>query len=1381
MFRYFIYNTQTYHTMKKLLIFTISIVLTALCSRAQIITTIGGNGIAGYSGDGGMATSASINTPQGIVFDTSGNLIFSDYANHRIRKINTAGIITTIAGTGTWAYTGDGGPATAATLSRPTGLAIDNIGNLFIVDPDNNCIRKIDPSGIISTVAGNGIAGFSGDDGPATAAQLNFPYGVVLDNMGSIIIAEKTNNRLRKVDSLGIITTIAGTGSVLFGGDGGPATAASFNPFGVGIDYAMNLYVIGNSRIRKINSSGIINTIAGTGALGYSGDGGPATAAQLNNPFSIVVDSFGDIYFPDQANNRIRAINPSGVIKTIAGTGVLGYSGDGGPATAAKMNSPFGIMIDKFGSIYISDQNNNRIRKITCSIPYSGIISGLSSVCVGSTITLTNTTTGGIWSSTNAYATVIGGVVTGISAGIDTINYTTSNDCGTATATATFIVTINPLPIAGTIVGASSLCTGTTTTLTDIATGGVWSATNGHAIVSGGIVSGITTGVDTILYIVINSCGAATSSNIVTINPSPSAGSISGLVSVCQSSSINLTDGVIGGIWTSSNTTIATIGSSGIVTGVSSGSTIISYAVTNTCGTAYSTQLITVNPLPTAGTITGAATVCVGSTILLTDFTMGGFWSATNGNAIIASGGVVYGMIAGVDTISYTYTNSCGTAVVTKTVTVNPLPNAGTINGLSNVCVSSTITLSDIVSGGTWNSSNTAIGTIGSSGIVTGINAGTTTISYSFTNSCGSATTTKIVTINPLPNAGTISGVSNLCVGSSTTLTDGVIGGTWVASNGNAIITSGGSIYGMAIGVDTISYVFTNSCGIATVIKIVTINPLPIAGTITGEASICAGTTTTLSDAATGGTWTSSTLTSATVGSTGIVTGVAVGSSTITYTVINSCGTAIATHLLVVNPLPNAGSIIGPTSVCTGSNITLSDTTTGGTWTASNSNATVSSVGDVYGLISGVDTIYYHTSNSCGTAMASKTITINPMPIAAGISGSSEVCVSASVLLTDMSTGGIWSVTNSNASIGSTGIVTGVISGFDTVRYTVINSCGSDTAVHVITITTIPNAGTITGVATVCTGSSIALTDAVVGGIWTSSNSHGIVSSFGIVTGITGGLDTIKYIVTNACGSSFAIKIVTINASPNAGSISGPSSVCVDAHVILTDLSPGGVWSSTNGDATIASGTVSGVSSGTDTIKYTVSNSCGTAVAEFEIVVEPLPHAGTITGLDTLCAGMSIMLSDTSAGGIWSSVTGAATVSSTGLVTGLHSGVDTVRYTVTNSCGSVIAKRPILVRQAGDCTTAVALSTGATDISVMPNPNKGLFTIKGAFAGMSDNEVTIEVSSMLGQTVYKRQLITKEGIINESIQLSNSIANGMYLLTIISGNEVKMFHVVVEQ
>ncbi len=490
----------------------------SFAQTCAVITTIAGNGTGSFSGDGGPSTAATINVPQGIAFDTSGNMFFSDYGNRRIRKITSTGVISTIAGTGVMGYTGDGGAATLATIIYPTGLTVDSVGNIYFTDPGCHVIRKITTSGIISTVAGTGFAGFSGDGGPATAAQLNTVAYVAFDNLGNLIIADNLNHRVRKINSAGVISTIAGTGIAGFSGDGGSATLAQLNqPASIVTDAMGNIYVgeAAGNRFRKINSTGTITTFAGTGIAGYSGDGGPATAANciISNG---CIDHLGKFYFADQIDHRVRIINASGIINNFAGTGIAGFSGDGGAATAAKLNGPYLMTVDYAGNFYIADQNNNRIRKIVSS-PDS--ISGSASLCAGSTITLTNVTSGGIWSSSLPGVATVGGstgVVSGVSSGIATISYTVSTVCGTLVATK--IVTINPFPSAGTITGLSIVGIGSNITLSDTATGGTWSATNSNATVSSsGVVTGVTAGIDTIYYIKTNVCGSDTAKMIITI------------------------------------------------------------------------------------------------------------------------------------------------------------------------------------------------------------------------------------------------------------------------------------------------------------------------------------------------------------------------------------------------------------------------------------------------------------------------------------------------------------------------------------------------------------------------------------------------------------------------------------------------------------------------------------------------------------------------------------------------------------------------------------------------------------------------------------------------------------------------------------------------
>ena len=352
---------------------------------AGVISTVAGSGTEGFGGDGGPAVAAQLNTPAGVALDGAGNLYFADLRNHRIRKVDAAGVISTVAGAGSTGesgggFGGDGYPATAAQLNFPSGVALDGSGNLYIADGFNNRIRKVDSAGVISTVAGGGLPG--GDGYPATAAQLNFPSGVALDGSGNLYIADTWNGRIRKVDAAGVISTVAGSERFGgFGGDGGPAVAAQLrNPYDVALDGAGNLYIAdtSNDRIRKVDTAGVISTVAGNGTEGYGGDGGPATAAQLNSPQSVALDGAGNLYIADRLNHRIRKVDATGVITTVAGDGTVGgrfgagaYGGDGGPAVAAQLFSPNGMALDGAGNLYIADTGNDRIRKVDAA----GVIS----------------------------------------------------------------------------------------------------------------------------------------------------------------------------------------------------------------------------------------------------------------------------------------------------------------------------------------------------------------------------------------------------------------------------------------------------------------------------------------------------------------------------------------------------------------------------------------------------------------------------------------------------------------------------------------------------------------------------------------------------------------------------------------------------------------------------------------------------------------------------------------------------------------------------------------------------------------------------------------------------------------------------------------------
>ncbi|OJJ19190.1 hypothetical protein BKI52_20475 [marine bacterium AO1-C] len=356
-------------------------------ANTGIITTIAGNGNSSFAGDGGLATAAQISSPDGVVVDAAGNVYIADNGNARIRKVDaTTGIMSTIMGNGGSGFTGEGGAATAAG-AEPYRMALDPQGDIYFTDDHYTYVGKVEAStGFLIRVAGNGSSGYTsgywGDGGLATSAGLASPRGITRDAVGNLYIADMSNHRVRKIDAnTGIITTIAGTGTSGFSGDGGSATSAQLkNPAGLVLDATGNLFITdaGNSRIRKIDANtGIITTIAGDGTFGFAGDGGLATAAKFNGLNGIALDASDNLYLTDAFNYRIRKINlTTGVITTVAGDGVRRFGGDGGPATAASFNVPEGLVIDNSGNLYIADQYNNRVRKIDAT---TGNISTISS------------------------------------------------------------------------------------------------------------------------------------------------------------------------------------------------------------------------------------------------------------------------------------------------------------------------------------------------------------------------------------------------------------------------------------------------------------------------------------------------------------------------------------------------------------------------------------------------------------------------------------------------------------------------------------------------------------------------------------------------------------------------------------------------------------------------------------------------------------------------------------------------------------------------------------------------------------------------------------------------------------------------------------------
>ena len=342
-----------------------------------VIRTVAGSNQRGFSGDGGSAVSAAFDQPRAAAAGPDGTVYIADTFNHRIRRVDPGGAVTTLAGTGQAAFSGDGGPASAATLHWPHGVAVDPGGaGLYIADSANHRIRRVDlASGVIMTVAGNGTAGWAGDGGPAVAAQLQDPKAVWAAASGDLYVADSGNERIRRVDPSGTISTIAGTGIQGYSGDGGPALAAQFDgPRGLAGDGVGNLYVAddNNNRVRRIDPSGIMTTLAGTGTPAFSGDGGPARAAELNHPRGVAVDGRGNVFIADSMSHRVRMVDPGGVISTVAGCGRQGFGGDGGPATVARLFEPRGVAVNAAGHLFVADTYNDRIRRVEDPRPGGG-------------------------------------------------------------------------------------------------------------------------------------------------------------------------------------------------------------------------------------------------------------------------------------------------------------------------------------------------------------------------------------------------------------------------------------------------------------------------------------------------------------------------------------------------------------------------------------------------------------------------------------------------------------------------------------------------------------------------------------------------------------------------------------------------------------------------------------------------------------------------------------------------------------------------------------------------------------------------------------------------------------------------------------------------
>ncbi len=871
-------------------------------------------------------------------------------------------------------------------------------------------------------------------------------------------------------------------------------------------------------------------------------------------------------------------------------------------------------------------------------MPLPNPIAGATGICMGLSTTLSGSPSPGTWTSSNTSVATIHpstGFVSSVSIGTATISYKISTGCITTT---TLAVTTSPSAITGTM----TACLGQTSALSNTVTGGLWTSGNTTIAIIGsssGIVMGTGLGTAAITYSLGTGCTVNTKVNVLPV-PNP----ITGANAACSGTTFPLSDATPSGKWSSANTSIAIVGSTGIVSGVSGGADTIFYTLSTGC---YAMKQVTINAAPP---ITGNVNICMGNTSSLSNSITGGLWVSLNTSiaTVGSTSGIVTSKSVGSTTIKYTLPGS-GCVVTT---TVNIISTPAPITGPPTVCVGSVVSLTSATSGGIWTSDNTAIAIIGSSsGITGGVNSGTTLIYYSIGSGCKVFTTLVVNPISP------VAGPSLLCAGQSSIYTDTTLGGVWSSSNTSvAVIGSGtGRLTAMYAGTSAITYTLKTGCLSALTLTVNAL-PLPITGS---RFDVCAGKSILLSDPTPGGTWASGNTMIATIDpALGIVNGLYAGTTPITYTV----GGCSIMSTVTVDPLPAA--ISGSTIACLGQTMTLSDASPGGIW--SSSITTTASIGSVSGLVSGLavgtTTITYTLSTGC---LISRVQSVNPLPTA--IKGIAYVCQGFSTTLTDATPGGTWSSNNTSiATIDiNSGLASGITGGTTTITYT---SAGCDA---MITFTVNPTPDTIAGPGAVCEQSMITLSDGSAGGTWSSSNTYvaTIGRTSGLLSGLNAGIISVVYKLPTGCQIS---RTIAVNPLPVA--ITGTNYLCTTQYTSLSDGTPGGTWTSTNTSIVTIdpiSGLMSGIAAGTAIITYQLT-STGCAVSTTATVYQ---YPDPIVSTPNICLLTPTTFTDAVPGGTWSSDNlSIATVGSTsGVVTAVALGTANIYYTIGSSCSVSVA------------------------------------------------------------------------------------------------------------
>lgn len=1116
-------------------------------------------------------------------------------------------------------------------------------------------------------------------------------------------------------------------------------------------------------------------------------------------------------------------------------------------------------------------------------------------VCTGNTLSLSNSTPSGVWgSSAPAIATVIGGMVTGIAVSTPpgiTITYSVTNACGASVASYGPI-TVNQGPAA--ITGTTTLCAGSTTTLSNTTPFGTWSSNNLPVATitnPGGVVSAVSAGTATISYTMVGGCYDTA---VVTVTSGPVIAPIAGPTNVCVGANITLTDATPSGTWSSGDLSRATVSTSGMVHGIAAGSVNITYTLTNGCGTSFQIYAVTVNAVP--GVITGTFNVCPGSTVSLFNSVGGGTWVSTNtAAATVTSTGGVGGVAGGTSVISYTLTGNCY-----DTAIVNVYNAPAPILGGTQVCVGSQVTLTNASTPGTWSQVGGFVSIGATSGVVNGLTAGNATISFTQTSTGCSISLTPF-TVNNVPS--TILGGPTICRGATTSLSSSPAGGTWTSTpiSVASIDPVTGYITGNALGIATVSYsIPSTGCAVGT-----TISVFPSPGPITGSSTVCLGGFTLLADTPSGGVWSSSNSVVAPVNALGIVSGATLGTTTITYAIAGSA--CIATHSITVTPPP--APISGISTICPNTSITLSNATPLGTW--SSGNTAVATIDPTSGALTGrtggtTFITYTLTATSC---FVFSPITINPGPT---VSGPTNVCQGFTAPLSVDSVFGYWS--SSDTFLVKVDSVTGVIRGVVTgpspsvntavITYTTAGYGCTDTILitshpiiaPLVSINTSPTLTLVGSVATVCQNTLVTYTanSLNVGPTptfqWRVNN---IVAGTGLsFSYIPLNGDSISVVVTSSemCPSpttarSYVKMVVITRLTPSMNLATGiGDTTCLGNPVTLNPNTVNGGAAPTynwtiNGINVGPGSTFTYVPANNDFIRVVVHSNficplVDTAVDTLRLTVSPyLNPTITIVGSDTACEGYPIAYSTIMTGGgtnptyQWrvngfnaGTAGSLAYMANTGDVVDvtMTSNFPCVNYSVTTSAprsvtvipvaipdlsitvspGYILApgmtatftaipvnpganptyrwkKNGILIPGAnttvystnilatGDSFTCIMTNTDlcnntsvfasqevsiggnvgvsqvnahGSEIRVVPNPTKGRFAIRGSIGITTDEEVTVEITNMIGQVVYRGKFNAFMGTLDNTVLLDNELANGMYILNVHSEHLSKAIH-----